>query len=307
MKREIDYQAILDTIAQTVAPLRFKGKVASYVPELAKVGPERFGMAVHTVDGQRFQTGHAQERFSIQSISKLFTLVQAYALRDEALWQRIGREPSGTPFDSLVQLELEHGIPRNPFINPGALVVTDILCAHYALPILAIVDFVREVSKVPDVNINFRVAQSEAAHGFRNAAAAYLLKSFGNIDGAPGQVLETYFQQCAIEMSCAELAAASLFAANHGSVPGGRTLLSPLQMRRINSVALTCGTYDAAGDFACRIGLPTKSGVGGGIVAIVPGQMALCVWSPGLDRFGNSVAGAAALEHFATLTGHAIF
>lgn len=308
MKREIDYQHVLDTIAEIVAPLRFEGKVADYIPELAKIPADRFGMAIHTVDGRRFQTGHANERFSIQSISKLFTLVQAYAMESEALWTRVGREPSGTPFNSLVQLEFEQGIPRNPFINSGALVVTDILCSHYAHPTLAILDFLRELAGSGDINFNSLVAQSEAAHGFRNAATAFLIKNFGNLYSAPEQVLETYFQQCAIEMSCAELAVATLFAANYGTAPGsGRTWLPPLQMRRVNSIALTCGTYDAAGDFACRVGLPTKSGVGGGIVAIVPGHMTLCAWSPGLDRYGNSVAGAAALEHFANLTGHSIF
>jgi glutaminase len=288
--------------------LRFTGKVADYIPELAKVPADRFAMAVHTVDGRRYQTGQADERFSIQSISKLFTLVRAYATQGEALWKRVGREPSGTPFNSLVQLEFEQGIPRNPFLNSGALVVTDILCSHYAHPTLAILDFLRDVSGAPDVNFDSAVAQSEAEHGFRNAATAFLIKNFGNLDSAPQAVLTAYFEHCAIEMSCAEVAAATLFAANHGTDPGsGRQWLTPQQMRRINSIALTCGTYDAAGDFAYRIGLPTKSGVGGGIVAIVPGLMTLCVWSPGLDRHGNSVAGAAALEHFTSLTGHSIF
>lgn len=308
MKREIDYQRVLDEMLHVAAPLAHQGTVADYIPELARVTPGQFGVALCLADGATFSAGAAGKRFSIQSISKLFTLSLAYHLEGDALWRRVGREPSGTPFNSLVQLELDRGIPRNPFINAGALVVTDVLCAHYAHPSLAILDFLRELSGSTDVNFNSAVAESEAGHGHRNAAMAHFIKSFGNLASDVDAVLQTYFQHCSIEMSCIEIARATLFVANHGVVPRtARAVLTPLAARRLNSILLTCGTYNAAGDFAYKVGLPAKSGVGGGIVAVMPGQLAICVWSPTLDEYGNSVAGVAALEHFAALTAHSVF
>ncbi|EJL81904.1 glutaminase A [Herbaspirillum sp. CF444] len=308
MKREIDYQRVLDEMLHVATPLTHQGAVADYIPELARVASGQFGVALCLVDGTTFSAGAADTRFSIQSVSKLFTLSLAYRLEGDALWRRVGREPSGTPFNSLVQLEIDHGIPRNPFVNAGALVVTDTLCSHYAHPSLAILDFLREISGAGDVNFNSAVAESEAGHGHRNAAMAHFIKSFGNLATDVDAVLQTYFQHCSIEMSCVELARAALFVANHGVVPhGGKAILTPLATRRLNAILLTCGTYNAAGDFAFKVGLPAKSGVGGGIVAIVPGQLAICVWSPTLDEYGNSVAGVAALEHFSALTAHSVF
>jgi glutaminase len=308
MKRDIDYQSVLNDMSHVAMPFVHQGQVAGYIPELAGVSPGQFGVALCFADGTTLSAGDAAKRFSIQSISKLFTLTLAYRLERDELWQRIGREPSGTPFNSLVQLEADRGIPRNPFVNAGALVVTDVLCGHYAHPCLAILDFIRELSGVPDLNFNSAVAKSEASHGDRNAAMAHFIKSFGNLRADVDVVLETYFQHCAIEMSCTEIAKATLFAANQGMLPyTAKAILTPLATRRLNSILLTCGTYNAAGDFAFKVGLPAKSGVGGGIVAVVPGQMTLCVWSPTLDEYGNSLAGLAALERFATLTGHSVF
>jgi len=308
MKNTIDYQNVLDEMLQVAAPFVHQGSVADYIPELACVAPGQFGVALCLCDGSSFSAGAADQRFSIQSISKLFTLSLAYRKEGDALWDRVGREPSGTPFNSLVQLEIDRGIPRNPFVNAGALVVTDLLCSHYAHPSLAILDFLRELSGVSDINFNSAVAESEASHGHRNAAMANFIKSFGNLNADVEAVLQTYFTHCAIEMSCLEVARATLFAANHGVVPHtGKAVLTPLATRRLNSIMLTCGTYNAAGEFAFRVGLPAKSGVGGGIVAVVPGQLAICVWSPTLDEFGNSVAGVAALEYFAAVTAHSVF
>jgi len=304
----MDYAHILQRIHRDIAPLLTQGRVADYIPELGKVPATHFGMALVFADGRSHCVGDAAVPFSIQSISKLFACTLAFQLLGEDLWQRVGREPSGNAFNSLVQLEIDHGIPRNPFVNAGALVVTDTLCSHYAHPSLAILDFLREISGVGDVNFNSAVAESEAGHGHRNAAMAHFIKSFGNLSTDVDAVLQTYFQHCSIEMSCVELARASLFVANHGVVPhSGKAILTPLATRRLNAILLTCGTYNAAGDFAFKVGLPAKSGVGGGIVAIVPGQLAICVWSPTLDEYGNSVAGVAALEHFSALTAHSVF
>jgi glutaminase len=260
---------VLAQIHDEVRPLLGQGRVASYIPELAKVSPQQFGMAVVGMDGVVHTVGDAGVRFSIQSISKLFTLVMALQLEGEALWRRVGREPSGTPFNSLVQLEFENGKPRNPFINPGALVCTDILCTRYAVPENAVVDFLRSLSGNPEVHYNRAVARSERQTGHRNAAMGHLMKSFGNLNNGVDVVLDAYCRHCAIEMDCVELARAVTFLAHGGAHPGGAgEVLSTSLAKRLNALMLTCGTYDAAGDFAFRVGLPAKSGVGGGIVTV---------------------------------------
>jgi len=302
-----DRQA-LDAIYAHVQPLLGQGRVADYIPELAHVPREQFGMAIVKLDGEVLQVGAAEQRFSIQSISKLFALVLALQSEGEALWQRVGREPSGTPFNSLVQLEAEGGKPRNPFINAGALVVTDVLCSRFATPENALVGLMRRLSGNAALDYNLKVAQSERRHSDRNAAMAHFIASFGRLANPVDRVLDAYCSQCSIEMNCVELARAALLLAQHGSVPhSGERLLTPSLAKRISALMLTCGTYDAAGDFAFRVGLPAKSGVGGGIVALIPGRCGICVWSPGLDETGNSLAGTAALEMFTTLTERSIF
>lgn len=304
----MDYQRILEDIAQAVQPEFGKGKVADYIPALAKVSPRKFGMAIETLAGERFAWGDAEERFSIQSISKAFTLTMAFALEGERLWQRVGLEPSGNPFNSLVQLEYEKGIPRNPFINAGALVLTDVLLDHYASPKAAVLEFVRKLAGLDDIYYDYDVARSEAETGYLNTALANFMKSHGNIHQELELVLEVYFHQCSIAMSCRELARAFLLFANHGALPGnGERILTMSQSKRLNALMLTCGFYDEAGEFAFRVGLPGKSGVGGGIVAIVPDELAIAVWSPELNEHGNSQVGIMALELFTTMTERSIF
>lgn len=304
----MDYPALLDRIHAQVQPLVGQGRVASYIPELATVSPRQFGMAVVLIDGTVFSIGDAAVPFSIQSISKLFTLMMALQAEGDGLWQRVGREPSGNPFNSLVQLERESGIPRNPFINAGALVLADVLCSRHAVPETAVVDMARRLAGHDGIHYSRQVAKSERDTAHRNAAMAYFIKSFGNLRNPVPQVLDAYCRHCAIEMNCIDLARAAITLANHGVVPrSGERLISVSQAKRINALMLTCGTYDAAGDFAFRVGLPAKSGVGGGIVAVVPGQCGVCVWSPGLEPSGNSLAGWQALEAFTTLSGCSIF
>jgi glutaminase len=225
----------------------------------------------------------------------------------DALWRRVAREPSGTPFNSLVLLERERGIPRNPFVNAGALVVVDVLCGRYLQPARAVLEFVHRLLGETGVGVDADVAQSERAHSDRNAAIAHFMRSFGNLHGEVGAILDAYCAQCAIAMSCRELARATLFLAADGRQPRLGHVLDPLAARRITALMLTCGAYDAAGDFAFRIGLPTKTGVGGGVLAIVPGKLSACAWAPGLDANGNSIAAAAAVERFAATTGASIF
>ncbi|WP_243294793.1 glutaminase [Geothrix mesophila] len=303
----MDLQALLDDLAAEAAPLAAQGKVADYIPALASVPAARFGLALATTDGQLLGTGDWRTPFSIQSVSKAFSLALVLARDGEALWKRVGREPSGNPFNSLVQLEYEKGIPRNPFINAGALVLIDRLLTLTGDSLGTLRDFLRAESGNPVVEVDPEVAASEASHGHRNAALAHFMASCGNLENPVDRVLDHYFRQCSLAMSCADLAKAGLFLANHGLRADGSRLLSRSESKRINSIMLTCGTYDAAGDFAYRVGLPGKSGVGGGILAVLPERGVLCVWSPALDPHGNSIAGVEALDRFTTRTGWSVF
>jgi glutaminase len=303
----MDLQALLDGIAADTRPLLGQGKVADYIPALASVPPTRFGLALATLEGPVVGTGDWQERFSIQSVSKVFTLSLVLARDGEALWTRVGREPSGNPFNSLVQLEYERGLPRNPFINAGALVVTDRLISLCGDALGELLAFLRAESGDPTVAVDEAVAASEAEKGHRNAALAHFLASHGRLENPVEVVLEAYFRQCSIAMSCEGLARAGRFLANHGLRADASRLFSRSEAKRINAVMLTCGTYDAAGDFAYRVGLPGKSGVGGGLLAILPERGVLCAWGPALDSHGNSVAGVEALDRFTTQTGWSVF
>ncbi|GJM40501.1 MAG: glutaminase [Ardenticatenaceae bacterium] len=304
----MNYPQILDDIFEHVQPLLGQGKVADYIPELAHISPYKFGMAVQMVDGRSFQIGDADEPFSIQSMSKLFALTLAMQLAGDGIWQRIGREPSGTPFNSLVQLEYENGIPRNPFINAGALVVTDIILTHLNDARQTVLDFVQKLAGNTAVHFDNAVALSEAETGFRNRALANFIKSYGNMHNEPEIVLDAYFHHCSLAMSCVDAAKAGLFLANEGRLlKSNEQIITHRQAKYIKSLMLTCGLYDAVGDFAYRVGLPGKSGVGGGILAVMPGHFSVCVWSPGLSESGNSLAGTAALELFTTLTGISVF
>ncbi|GHG22387.1 glutaminase [Streptomyces zaomyceticus] len=301
------FQPVLDRIAEEIAELTERGTPADYIPALAAGDPTDFGMAVAELDGTVYGVGDWRHPFSTQSVTKVFTLALALAGEGDTLWAHVGREPSGDPFNSLVQLEYENGIPRNPFINAGALVVTDRLHRLTGDASGSLLAFLRAESGNPDLSFDAGVAASEAAHGDRNAALAHFMSSYGNITGPVPDLLREYFRQCSLEASCADLALATGFLARHGLRADGSRLLTRSQAKQVNAVMLTCGTYDAAGDFAYRVGLPGKSGVGGAVVAVVPGRCTLCVWSPGLDSRGNSVAGVTALDRFTTITGLSVF
>lgn len=303
----MDFQTVLDEINTEVRPLLGAGgHVATYIPALARVSAHQFGIALRTCDGQEAAAGDSATPFSIQSMSKVFSLTLAMHSLGDGLWERIGREPSGSPFNSLVQLETERGIPRNPFINAGAIAIADrLLTAGDAKSdMLALLS---SLCREP-VEMDQEVAQSEADTGFRNAALANFMKGFGTLDNPVDMVLDVYFNQCAIRMNCSQVARAAGYLCRDGAHPyGGPQVVSEAQVRRINALMLTCGTYDAAGEFAFRIGLPCKSGVGGGIMAVVPDTLSLCVWSPALDKTGNSQLGRTALELFVAKTGLSVF
>lgn len=287
-----------------------EGKIATYIPELATVDPRQFGIAVMTVDGELSAAGAADIPFSIQSISKVFTLTLALGIAGDGLWKRVGREPSGNAFNSIVQLEQEKGKPRNPFINAGAIVIDDvILGGHKPREALGeIVQFVRHLAGDDGIVIDRDVARSETETGFRNIALANFMRGFGNLHHPVDHVLGVYFHHCALAMSCRQLAQAGLYLAAGGRNPLiGGSVVSRDRARRINALMLMCGHYDGSGDFAYRVGLPGKSGVGGGIMAIAPGKASIAVWSPGLNENGNSLLGSAALELLAQRAGWSVF
>jgi glutaminase len=292
-----DYQRVLNEVTQEVAPLLSQGKVADYIPALAEVDPEQFSIAIYTTDGETICAGDCTQRFTIQSVSKVMTLTMALQRYGDELWHRVGKEPSGTAFNSLTQLEFEKGIPRNPFINAGAIVTCDALYSRLSAPMHSMLETFRLLAGNRGIIIDKKVANSEYEFRHRNAAMAHLMKSFGNFENEVDDVLWAYFNFCSIELNCIELAKAYNFLANKGvDNRSGNRVLSSRQNKQLNSLLFTSGLYDAAGDFGYRVGMPGKSGVSGTILAVLPNKFTVAVYSPGLNSFGNSVAGIAALE-----------
>lgn len=307
----LDLQSVVDQIAQDMATQSDRGVVANYIPSLASVSPQYFGLTIIDHKGQCFMAGDADVRFSVQSISKVFSLTMALGLVGDGLWARVGREPSGSAFNSIVQLEWEQGIPRNPFINAGAIAVADVLLAsHEPREVLGeFIRFMHMVTGDDTITIDQDVAKSENDTGFRNRALANYMRAYGNIDNDVEKTLGLYFHFCSLSMSCQQLAMAGRYL-----MCGGRrtpnttdTIISPQRAKRILALMMMCGHYDGSGEFAYRVGLPGKSGVGGGILAIAPGIASISVWSPGLNPQGNSQLGAIALERLVELTGWSVF
>ncbi len=304
----IDYQTIIEKIYNDLLKRKSYGEVAAYIPELAAVDSEKFGICLSKISGESFSVGNWQDQFSIQSIVKVLLLSMAYSRLGGQLWQRVGVEPSGTPFNSLGTLEFDEGIPRNPFSNAGALVICDVLIDLFDDPKEAIIAMIRKISGDQHIHFDMKVAESEITEGYRNVALVNFLKSLGNINNDVEQVLSLYFESCSIAMNCEQLAKSFLIFANHGKIIGQKTgLLNASQTKRLNAIMLTCGFYDEAGDFAYKVGLPGKSGVGGGIVAVLPNHFSLAVWSPRLNEKFNSYRGLKFLEEFTTATKQSIF
>lgn len=304
----MDCKGILDDIYQKLKQIAPQGKVASYIPELKKVKAKKYGVHLVTLDEEHFSVGDSNEKFSIQSITKVFALALAFRFEKDTLWNRVGVEPSGSTFNSLIQLELENGKPRNPLINSGAIVVADVLLDHLNEPEKDYIQFIRRLTNNQEIDYNFNVYQSEKESGFRNYAQANLMKSFGNIHNPIDKVMDFYFLMCSVEMTCKELAEAFLLFSNHGKLLISKEEILPVsQCKRINAIMQTCGFYDEAGEFSFRVGLPGKSGVGGGIAAVYPGHYSVAVWSPVLNDKGNSSRGIRTLEMLTTKTGSSIF
>lgn len=303
----IDYPSILNEIYVNLKDQANKGKVPDYIPELSHVDINNFGIHLNLLNGESYSAGNSNTTFSIQSISKVFSLLKAFSIMGNELWKRVDVEPSGNPFNHLSLLELENGIPRNPLINAGALVIADILISNLKHPKKEFMQFVRLIANDQSIDFDYKVAKSEKETGFKNFAAANLLKSFKNLQNSVEDVLDFYFHQCSIQMSCKQLANAFHLFANHGVCQQNKVHSSPSHIKRINAIMLTCGFYDEAGEFAFEVGLPGKSGVGGGIAALLPNKFTITTWSPGLNKKGNSLLGMQALEQFTTKTGLSIF
>ena len=307
MNEFMDYQKILQDIYEEILPFAGQGAQADYIPALAKVDPNQFGIALKTIGGESYSWQKAQTRFSIQSISKVFAVAMGLSLKGEELWKVVGKEPSGTAFNSLVQLEVEKGKPRNPFINAGAMVVADMLMSELDDPDAAFLGFIRALSGSDSIEYNMEVAESEREKGYLNAAIANMLKYHGTIKNDIEDVLMFYFRMCSVEMSCEELAQAFLAFTNFAPFDYAGFKLTSSQIKRLNAVMQTCGFYDESGEFSYLVGLPGKSGVGGGIVAVHPMRYSVAVWSPRLNTKGNSIMGMKALELLTTYTQESIF
>ncbi|MEK6155260.1 glutaminase [Flavobacteriaceae bacterium 3-367] len=303
----IDFQRILNEILGDLSTAKDRGTVASYIPELAKIDINKFG--IHLIDdaGNEYSSGNSDEAFSIQSISKVLSLGYAFSIVGDDLWERVNVEPSGDPFNHLSLLEMENGIPRNPLINAGAIVIADVLVSRLKNPKDDFLTYIRTIASDPSIAYDPSVARSEKETGFRNYAAANLLKSYGNLENDVEQVLDFYFHQCALHMSCRQLANVFYMFMNRGKCLHDNKYFNLNHVKRINALMLTCGFYDEAGEFAFEVGLPGKSGVGGGIVAVLPNEFSVATWSPGLNKKGNSQLGMLALEQLTTKTGRSIF
>ncbi|MFK7807629.1 MAG: glutaminase [Saprospiraceae bacterium] len=304
----MNFQEVINTIYQKVNSRDNTGAVADYIPELSKIDPRQFGVYLKTVEGEEFGIGDWQTKFSIQSISKVLSLSLAYKISGDKIWDRVGVEPSGNPFNSLTQLEADNGIPRNPFINAGAIVICDILISDTKDASKEFLNFIRKICQNDTINYSESIANSEKSVGFRNTALCNFIKSFGNIKNDPSEVLDFYFRMCSVEMTCQELTRTFMFLTkNNFKTADGNSVLNGSQVKRVNAIMQTCGFYDESGEFAFKVGLPGKSGVGGGILAVHPGKYSIAVWSPKLNKKGNSSRGMKFLELFTTKTESSIF
>jgi glutaminase len=304
----MNYNNIIESIFSKIHKVEEEGKLADYIPELALVDPNKFGIHLSSINKEDFGIGDYQERFSIQSIAKVFSLMLAYKLLGETIWNRLGVEPSGTKFNSFLQLEYDNGIPRNPFINAGAIVISDILVSELKNPKDELLRFIQNMNENSKINYSPKIAASEKSIGHLNIALCNLMKSYGNIKNDPEEVLDFYFDLCSLESTCEDLSNSFLFLANHGrTIQNNTEILTKSQSKRINAIMQTCGFYDESGEFTYKVGLPGKSGVGGGIIAIHPGQYSVVVWSPLLNKKGNSIKGIKFLEEFTTITEQSIF
>lgn len=297
-----NYQETIEQIFMDVQKYYGMGKKANYIPALYNIEAEQFALTIIDKDKNVYSVGDDKANFSIQSVSKVITLTMVLNEIGDELWGRMDREPSGKSFDSLIHLEEHNGIPSNPFLNSGAIVLADILMEYYGGNVVdKYLEFVRKASGNPDIDIDQNIFKSEKLTGNKNYAFAHYMKSYGNITHHIKDVLDVYFQFCSLSLNNKDLARTFYYLMNQGKSLDGDEITSSRHCKRINSLMFTCGTYDEVGDFSYLVGLPVKSGVSGAIAGCLPGQYSVSVWSPELNPKGNSFLGFKALELLTTL------
>lgn len=304
-------QALLDEAVIYGLPYASQGSPASYIPELSKADPKKLGVAVVSLNGECWSSGDCHQNFTIQSISKVAALMLAIIDRGEQeIFSRVGMEPTGDPFNSIVKLEtMKTAKPLNPMINAGAIAVDSLINGpNTEYKLQKLVAFIRRLCHNENIWYNEGVYKSESATGYRNRALANFMKDADIITGDVEEVLELYFKQCAIEVNAIDIAMMGAVLAGDGISPvTGERIIPRSVTRLVKTFMVTCGMYDASGEFAVRVGLPAKSGVGGGILAAVPGKMGIGVYGPGLDSKGNSAGGIKVLEYISRAWDLSIF
>lgn len=277
------------------------GQVATYIPELRNAKKDDLGICLIDMNNNVYKAGNYDKKFTIQSISKAIVLAMVLEDNDwEYVFSKVGMEPSGDPFNSIMKLETtDTKKPCNPMINAGAIVTTSMIKGKdLKEKEERMLNFFKKLSKNDNLKINYDVYESEKATGDRNRAMAYLLKNDGFIEGNVEDVLDLYFKQCSIEIDCIDLARIGVNLASYGvDIETGERLLDERISRIVKTFMVTCGMYDASGEFAIKVGIPAKSGVGGGIMASVPNKMGIGIYGPALDRKGNSIAGLKIIQN----------
>ena len=290
-------EQLLQQAIEVGRPFIAQGEVATYIPELGNADKNKLGICVHTLDGKCYACGDVDTRFSIQSISKVITLAAALELCGfDTVFENVGMEPSGDAFNSLLKLEISGSHPYNPMINSGAIAV-----ASYTQPKISFENMLaltRQLCHDDGIVLDEKVYHSEMENVARNRAIAYLLESKGVIKGNVEQALDFYVRMCSLSVTAQSLANLGLLLANDGMNPyGGGRLWESETVRVVHTIMLTCGMYDGSGEFAVRVGLPTKSGVGGGLLSLADGKMGIGIYGPALDAKGNSIAGEQMLRY----------
>ena len=301
---------MLDIMVERHRKVTVDGKVADYIPELGKSNPSDLGIYILDNDGNEFFSGEFDKKFTVQSISKVVSLMLAILDNtEEYVFSKVGMDPSGDPFNSIRKLETSsRKKPYNPMINAGAIVVSSMIKGvDVKDKFNRLLEFFKKISEDPTLDLNSKVYLSESETGNKNRSMGYFLKSEGIITGNVEEALEVYFKQCSIDVTAKTIAKLGLFLANEGKLSTGEEIISPRISRIVKTLMVTCGMYDNSGEFAVRVGLPSKSGVGGGIVSIVPKKMGIGIYSPSLDKKGNPIAGISLLEDICNELGCRIF
>ena len=293
-------EELLERLLEECRPFTGQGRVADYIPELAKGDPGALGIYVIGSEGKHSWAGDCYQPFTIQSVVKPILLLQALLDNGlELVQSRVGVEATGKPFDAInagdQSLDSGH---INPMVNMGAIVMcTLIRGGSYEERFRRLLELTRTLAGDDTIDIDEAVYRSEKSHGSRNRALAYLLKSHGLLEDDVEEVLDCYFRACSIRVDCRALAHIGAVLSNRGRLPVSNQRIFPSSLaRNVNAILMTCGMYDGSGEFAMRVGVPAKSGVAGGIMAVVPTRMGIGIYGPALDRRGNSLAGIRLLE-----------